>query len=107
MSHAKPNVAVLFYRVGPYHFARLRAAGQQMHVTALECSNVDPFYMWDEVAGQEGFERVTLFNGVPVEQQSAEMIATRMRAVLSAPSINTPSSFLTARRLSFSRRIAA
>jgi glycosyltransferase involved in cell wall biosynthesis len=39
--------------------------------------------MWDEVAGQEGFERVTLFNGVPVEQQSAEMIATRMRAVLS------------------------
>jgi glycosyltransferase involved in cell wall biosynthesis len=84
MSDGKnPKVAVLFYRVGPYHFARLRAAGQQMRVTAVEYSNVDPFYAWDEVTGQKGFERVTLFNGVAVERQSAEMIAARVRAVLS------------------------
>ncbi len=83
MSSKQTRVAVLFYRVGPYHFARLRAAGQQMRVTVVEYSNVDPFYAWDEVAGQEGFERVTLFNGVPVEQQSAERVAARVRTVLS------------------------
>jgi glycosyltransferase involved in cell wall biosynthesis len=77
------KTAVLFYRVGPYHFARLRAAGERMRVTVVEYSNVDPFYAWDEVSGQDGFERVTLFNGVPVEQQSAKMIAARVRAVLS------------------------
>jgi 1,2-diacylglycerol 3-alpha-glucosyltransferase len=77
------KTAVLFYRVGPYHFARLRAAGERMRITVVEYSNVDPFYAWDEVAGQEGFERVTLFNSVPVEQQSAKMIAARLRAVLS------------------------
>jgi 1,2-diacylglycerol 3-alpha-glucosyltransferase len=83
MSNVSPTVAVLFYRVGPYHFARLRAAGQQMRVTVMEYSNVDPFYAWDEVAGQDGFERVTLFKGVSVEQQSAKNITTRVRQVLS------------------------
>lgn len=77
------RVAVLFYRVGPYHFARLRAAGRQMRVTVVEFSNMDPFYAWDEVKGQEGFERAILFDGVPVEGQPAETIAARVRKVLS------------------------
>ena len=76
------KMAVLFHRVGPYHFARLEAAAQQMRVAVVEYSNVDSFYAWDEVTGQAGFERVTLFSGVPVEQQSAETITARVQVVL-------------------------
>jgi glycosyltransferase involved in cell wall biosynthesis len=77
------RVAVLFDRVGPYHFARLKAAGECLRVTVLEHSDQDPVYAWDEVAGQEGFARVTLFKGVSVQQQSAGTIRTRVRRALS------------------------
>ena len=77
------RVAVLFYRLGPYHFARLRAAAREMQVTAVEYSNVDPFYAWDEVTAKGNFERAMLFRDAPVEEQSGEEITARVRAVLS------------------------
>ncbi|PWU09036.1 MAG: hypothetical protein C5B50_28215 [Verrucomicrobia bacterium] len=76
------RVAVLFYRIGPYHYARLRAAGTVADVTAIEFSNVDPTYAWDEVKGEEGFQRVTLYRDVSVESQSAAEIFRRMAEVL-------------------------
>lgn len=76
------HVAVLFYRTGPYHFARLRAAGDRLRVTAVEFSNVDPTYAWDPVVGREGFERVLLFQGEAVESQPASRILEAVDKVL-------------------------
>jgi glycosyltransferase involved in cell wall biosynthesis len=70
----QPHVAVLFYRIGPYHFARLKAAAGRVRVTAVEFSNVDPAYAWDLVEGQDGFERLMLFTGVPLASQSVSQI---------------------------------
>ncbi len=83
VSSREMNIVVLFYRIGPYHFARLRSAAESLRVTAVEYSNVDPFYAWDEVVGRDRFARVTLFPGAPVEQQSVGSVLARVGAVLS------------------------
>jgi glycosyltransferase involved in cell wall biosynthesis len=57
------KIAVLFSRIGPYHFARLRAAGEVAEVTGIEFSDVDGTYAWEAVVGEENFQRVTLFAG--------------------------------------------
>ncbi len=77
-----PHVAVLFYRIGPYHYARLKAAGSQLRVTAVEFSNVDPTYAWDLLEGSEGFDRLTLFSGTPVNELPANRIFKRVGEVL-------------------------
>jgi len=76
------RVAVLFYRFGPYHHARLKAAGARMQVTGVEFSNVDPMYKWDLVEGAEGFRQVTLFSGVPLEILAAKQILRRVTETL-------------------------
>ena len=43
------RLAVLFERIGPYHHARLDAAGQRGPVWAIEFSTVDKHYAWDQV----------------------------------------------------------
>ena len=75
-------VAVIFHRLGPYHFARLRAAGQLLQVTAIETSGADETYAWDLVAGADGFERVTLFGNADAKQQPAREVASRMGSAL-------------------------
>ena len=56
-----PHIVVLVHRIGPYHFARLRAAGCSMQVTALELCGKDSTYDWNQVGGADGFRRLTLF----------------------------------------------
>ncbi len=58
----KRRTAVLFHRVGPYHFARARAAGRSMNTTLIEVFQNDDVYGWDVVSGADGFDRVTLFD---------------------------------------------
>src|SRR5437899_232860 len=77
-----PHVAVLFYRIGPYHFARLKSAAARLRVTAVEFSDIDPTYAWEFVPGQEGFERVTLFRGERVEEKSAGEIFAAVEGTL-------------------------
>jgi 1,2-diacylglycerol 3-alpha-glucosyltransferase len=79
---SRPQVAVFFYRLGPYHHARLKAAGSQLHVTAVEFSNVDPMYAWDLVEGSDGFDRVTLFSGMPVNELPTSRIFNRVSEAL-------------------------
>jgi glycosyltransferase involved in cell wall biosynthesis len=55
------HVAVLFNRFGPYHRARLKAAGQKMEVTGVEVVGKASTYAWDEVDAAPTFNRVTLF----------------------------------------------
>jgi len=55
------RVAVLFDRFGPYHRARLQAAGQRMDVLGIELAGKSNTYDWDQVASAASFERTTLF----------------------------------------------
>jgi 1,2-diacylglycerol 3-alpha-glucosyltransferase len=54
------RVAVLFQRFGPYHHARLNAAGQLMRVWGLEACAMEDTYAWAKVEGAEAFTRITL-----------------------------------------------
>ena len=54
------RVAVLFQRFGPYHHARLNAAGQLMTVSGVEACGMESTYAWDKVEGAAAFTRVTL-----------------------------------------------
>ena len=62
---SQQHLAVLFHRVGPYHFARLRAAGKKFATTLIEVFKEDAVYGWMPVPGADGFERVTLFERHP------------------------------------------
>lgn len=57
------RIAVLFQHLGPYHRARLRAAGKNGKVIAVEVSDSSCDYAWEPVRGAEQFQRVTLFRG--------------------------------------------
>lgn len=63
-----PNhrVAVIFERFGPYHHARLNAAGQKLAVWGIETCAEEDTYAWEKVEGAVSFTRVTL-----TERQSA------------------------------------
>ena len=76
------KVAVLFHRLGPYHFARLRAAGRLLPIVAIESSGVDETYAWDVVAGTDHFERVTLFDRADAQKLPAAEVASRVGSAL-------------------------
>lgn len=62
------KTAVIFHRLGPYHFARLRAAGRVLPIVAIETSGEDETYAWDLIAGADGFERATLFENADTQR---------------------------------------
>jgi glycosyltransferase involved in cell wall biosynthesis len=68
------KVAVLFHRLGPYHFARLIAANKVCHLHVIELSSVDDTYAWDVIDEERGFERTTLFTDSDVERKSSSEI---------------------------------
>jgi 1,2-diacylglycerol 3-alpha-glucosyltransferase len=82
MSNVSPTLAVLFHRLGPYHFARLRAAGRLLPIVAIESSGVDETYAWDVVAGADHFERVTLFDRADAQKLPAAEVASRVGSAL-------------------------
>ena len=54
------RTAICFWRLGPYHHARLTAAGRRMELNAIEFVASDHLYAWSAVAGEDGFTRHTL-----------------------------------------------
>src|SRR5262245_27398120 len=56
-----PLVAVCFQRLGPYHHARLSAAGARTPLAAIEFSAVDRTYAWAEIEDTQRFGRTVLF----------------------------------------------
>ncbi len=76
------KVAVIFHRIGPYHFARLRVAGGVLPVVAIETSGADETYAWDKVGAVDGFERVTLFENADAQKQPSREVARRMASAL-------------------------
>lgn len=56
----KTRVAILFQRFGPYHHARLNAAGKMFSIWGVEACGMEDIYAWDKVEGSSAFTRVTL-----------------------------------------------
>ncbi len=79
-SAGKIRATVIFHRVGPYHFARARAAGKRMKTTLVEVFKSDDVYGWDPVPGTDGFQRVSLFDR---NTQATSQVVRRVCAALS------------------------
>jgi hypothetical protein len=56
-----PLTCVMDQRLGPYHWARLHAAGSKGPILGLEMSGETIEYAWEKVAAPGNFQRVTLF----------------------------------------------
>jgi 1,2-diacylglycerol 3-alpha-glucosyltransferase len=81
---ARPRIAVLFHRLGPYHLARLAAAGARCDLTAIELSAVDRTYAWAPVSGAPNFARVTLFADEDVDLKPRGLVGRTVRDSLAA-----------------------
>jgi len=97
------SIAILFRRFGPYHQARLRAAGRVADVVGIEVAAADTTYQWNLVKGADAYKRETLFadpNGRPPRPRQ---VATRVARCLewyrpmavAVPGWSSPSAFAT------------
>src|ERR1700722_9755728 len=60
MISKQTRAAVLFWRLGPYHHARLNAAGRRMNIFGVEACGMENTYAWEKVEGAVSFTRITL-----------------------------------------------
>ena len=75
------KIAVLFHRLGPYHFARLKAASALCELHAIEFSSVDDTYAWDVVEEKIIFARTTLFTNHDVAKKTTFEIMQALKNV--------------------------
>ena len=78
------KVAVIFHRLGPYHVARLAAAGRQMDLTAVELASQTSEYAWDPVDSGASFQRFTLFPDGDSRAAGSPEVRQRLHAALAA-----------------------
>ena len=78
----QPQVAVIFHRLGPYHWARLDAAGRKLDLLVIEEATDSAEYAWDKVEGESSFRRVTLFGPGEGEVCQRREMRSRIWAVL-------------------------
>jgi len=84
------RIAILFLHLGPYHVARLEAAGQRLtedgdELVGIEVARISHTYAWDAVAGGDHFRKVTLFqNAVHEDIPRAESRKAVRRALSEA-----------------------
>ncbi len=90
------RVAILFHRMGPYHFARLRAAGKVLAITLVEIFKEDKVYGWNPVLGADCFERLTLFEKEP--QPVRELVAAIHSRTESLPACGRGDSWMVRNR---------
>jgi 1,2-diacylglycerol 3-alpha-glucosyltransferase len=58
------SIAILFDRLGPYHWARLQAAARLFRVVAVETCAVTREYQRERIDEPRAFEKITLFDDV-------------------------------------------
>ena len=75
---AATRVAVLFHRFGPYHHARLNAAGRLMSVWGVEACASEGTYAWEKVEGAAAFTRVTLTHRDSGDRQWKQELRRKM-----------------------------
>ncbi len=81
------QVAILWSRFGPYHFARLRGAAELLgcgEVIGLEIASTDQTYGWDLVPECRSIKRKTLFPSCSYEQIAPRSISMRVSNALNA-----------------------
>ncbi len=76
------RIAVLFRRFGPYHHARLNAAGELNEIVGVEESSADEVYEWDIVQGASSFRKITVFEDKDPVRQPFQLLRQRIRAAM-------------------------
>jgi len=77
-------IAVIIHRLGPYHLARLQAAGNVLPILAVELAAETGEYAWDKVGGESSFTRMTLFPEGDSNQATPAELSTRLASCLGA-----------------------
>lgn len=78
------RIAVVFDRLGPYHQARLHAAGREMEVTTVEIAGDSSTYDWEKVDASSQFQRTTLFPETDRSTVSRSDLQAAMNSTLDA-----------------------
>ncbi len=65
------SIAILFDRLGPYHWARLQAAARRFRVVAIETFAITREYQWERIEEPRAFDRVTLLSNAFDEKRYA------------------------------------
>ena len=76
------RLAVIFHRLGPYHWARLTATARRFDLTVIEQAAETAEYAWDKVGGESGFTRRTLFAADEPAASQRTAMAARTHAAL-------------------------
>jgi glycosyltransferase involved in cell wall biosynthesis len=77
-----PRVAVCFHHLGPYHRARLRAAGARTPLVALEVCSVDQTHGQKPDAEPVGFDKVSLFDAADIDAGKLPAVRQTVAEVL-------------------------
>src|SRR5688500_13419679 len=85
------KVVIIFNQFGPYHYARLNAAGKKLDVYAIELFKKSIDYEWEasSVAENLAFKKITLFEKNNVLSVSKKVLREKIFEVLEeiAPSV--------------------
>jgi 1,2-diacylglycerol 3-alpha-glucosyltransferase len=96
-------IAILFDRLGPYHWARLQAAARLFRVVAIETCAITRESQWERIDQPREFDRVTLFDDVSdrrgpkhalLRQKMAKALGEADPAVAMIPGWGTPASLI-------------
>jgi Glycosyltransferase len=97
------SIAILFDRLGPYHWARLQAAARLFRVVAVETYATTREYQWEGIDEPRAFDRVTLFDDISdgrgpkralLRHKMAKALREADPAVAMIPGWGTPASLI-------------
>jgi 1,2-diacylglycerol 3-alpha-glucosyltransferase len=78
------RIAVLFDNFGPYHIARLAAAGRECEILGVEAARKSEEYAWKPTSGAAGFRRETLAKQGTSAGADDTVLSARLDEVLSS-----------------------
>ena len=74
------KIAVLFHHIGPYHHARLNAAGREMDVLGIEWSGEDNFG-WGASSSASAYRKISLFPKAVPGSHDPQALSARLMSV--------------------------
>ena len=78
MALDKIKVAIVCWRLGPYHHARLNASGRIMDLYGVEACGMEQTYAWEKIEGGEHFHRITLTEKFSNDRSWRQQLFRRM-----------------------------
>lgn len=76
------HVVVLFDKIGPYHHARLTAAGKRLPLTVIELARKSREYNWAPIEDTTTYRRQTLFSDQATAALRPQLICDRVTQAL-------------------------